>query len=166
MASDDCSDLVGAVAKKSGRYGPRTFRPQEFSQKLADDICERLADGESLRSICEDKSMPTRATVFRWLAASPAFQSQYAHAREDQTETLVDEMLRIADDKSLDPKDRRVRIDTRKWLAGKMKPKKYGDKTVLSNDPENPLPDAGVKIDVVALAEQLRNQAALGKTDK
>jgi hypothetical protein len=55
-------------------------------------------------------------------------RKMYAHAREDQADALADEMLDIADDSSLDPNDRRVRIDTRKWVASKMKPRVYGDK--------------------------------------
>jgi hypothetical protein len=49
-------------------------------------------------------------------------------AREDQADTLADEILDIADDSSLDPSDRRVKIDARKWIASKLKPKTYGDK--------------------------------------
>lgn len=122
-----------------------TGRPSEFSQRVADVICNRLADGESLRTICADDAMPHRATVFRWLAADEAFRDQYAAAREAQAETLFEEMLEIADDSSGDVKlvgkdgeEREVcdgefvqrsklRVDTRKWMASKLAPKKYGD---------------------------------------
>jgi len=123
-------------------------RPSDFSEELADTICERIADGESLRSICSEDAMPNKATVFRWLAANPVFSDQYARARETQAETIVDEILNIADDGSNDWMEKKnsdgqnigwsengeairrsvLRIDARKWMAGKMKPKKYGDK--------------------------------------
>ncbi len=101
-------------------------RPSDFTQEIADAICEKIADGQSLRSICLAEDMPNKATVFRWLA-NPAFHDQYAHARETQADSLADDITDIADDDKLEPNDKRVRIDARKWLAGKMRPKKYGE---------------------------------------
>lgn len=127
-------------------------RPTVFSQDIADAICERLADGESLRKICLADDMPGKATVFRWLASDPVFQDQYARAREAQADAFADEILDIADDGSNDfmgddekyngdaVQRSRLRVDARKWLAGKLKPKVYGDKTLHGSDPENPLP--------------------------
>lgn len=106
-------------------------RPLEFNEAVADAICERLADGESLRSICRDDEMPAKSTVFKWLGLVPAFADQYARARETQADSLADDIIDIADNKALEPNDKRVRIDARKWLAGKLRPKAYGDKVAL-----------------------------------
>jgi hypothetical protein len=48
--------------------------------------------------------------------------AQYARAREEQAETLVGEIIEIAD---LEPDTNRarVRIDARKWYASKVLPK-------------------------------------------
>jgi hypothetical protein len=136
-----------------------TGRPSTFTVEIADAICERLADGESLRSICETEGMPNKATVFRWLGANEAFRDQYARAREAQADTLVDDILEIADDGRNDWMERKnsdgeaigwqengeairrsvLRIDARKWLAGKMRPKKYGDKLALTDGDGGPL---------------------------
>ena len=35
-----------------------------YTQDVGDTICDRIADGESLRSICEDENMPSRWSVF------------------------------------------------------------------------------------------------------
>ena len=124
-----------------------TGRPSSFTQEVADAICERLADGESLRAICRDDDMPNKATVFRWLASNKSFSDQYTRARETQADTIVDEILDIADDGSNDWMRRngkdgepgwqengeamrrsQIRIDARKWMAGKMRPKVYSDK--------------------------------------
>src|SRR5277367_1054822 len=125
-------------------------RPSLFTTELGDEICNRIADGESLRSICEEADMPDKAMVFRWLSAEQHkdFCSQYIRAREAQADSLVDDILLIADDARNDWMKRNgenatgyqengevlrrsaLRIDARKWLAGKMAPKKYGDKTV------------------------------------
>lgn len=120
----------------------------EFRQEIADKLLERLAEGESLRAICRDDDMPARSTVFKWLAdpAHSAFVDQYARAREAQAEALFEDILEIADDKSGDVKivgrdgeerevcdtefvaRARLRVDARKWMAGKLAPKKYGEK--------------------------------------
>lgn len=156
MAATDADDLVGKVPKRIGRP------PMPFNQDVADVICERLAQGKSLRAIHrEDDSLPSMATTLKWLAEYPSFAKQYAHAREAQADALVDEMLDIADDKTLDANDRRVRLDARKWLAGKMKPKKYGDKLLVGEDADNPLSKAGVEIDVFKLADQMREAKRL-----
>lgn len=126
----------------------------DFSQELFDAICERIADGESLRTICSDVDMPNKATVFRWLANDTALSDQYARAREAQADALFDEMLDIADNARNDWMERggeddagyslngehiqrsKLRIDTRKWMAGKMRPKVYGDKIDVTSGGE------------------------------
>lgn len=129
-------------------------RPSIFSEELADEICERIADGESLRSICRDDEMPSKATVFRWLAEKQDFQDQYTRAREAQADSLVDDMLDIADGKKAllegsDPDVQRDRlaVETRKWIAGKLKGK-YSDKVkhVGGDEGDNPIAFTGFDI--------------------
>ena len=71
--------------------------------------------------------MPARTSVWAWLRKDREFMNQYARAREDQAESLFDEALDIAREHD-DPAKARVMIDTLKWAAGKLKPKKFGDK--------------------------------------
>lgn len=122
-------------------------RPSGFTPKIGDEICERLADGESLRRICLTPDMPNKATVFRWLAINKEFRDQYAGAREAQADVLADEIIDIADGKraeyesgEADVQRDRLSVDARKWVAAKLKPKVYGDKTLIGSDPDNPLP--------------------------
>jgi hypothetical protein len=125
-------------------------RPTDYNQEIADKICEAIADGQSLRSVCSDDDMPNKATVFRWLGLHKEFSDQYARAREEQAESLADEIVSIADSagnplmvedvpllKDGEPvmyadasavAHARLKVDARKWVASKLKPKKYGDK--------------------------------------
>ena len=103
------------------------MRTLEYSQEVADAICERLVNGESMRTICKDEDMPAVSTVFRWLTMVPAFSEQYARARDEQADTLADEILAIADTAE-DAQKARLQVDVRKWYAGKLRPKKYGEK--------------------------------------
>lgn len=125
-------------------------RPSDYSLELVAVICGKLAGGESLRAICAAEEMPDKSTVFRWLAEHQEFRDQYARAREAQADALADEVLEISDDGSNDWMERknsddqslgwvlngehvqrsRLRVDSRKWFAGKVAPKKYGDKLV------------------------------------
>lgn len=66
-------------------------------------------------------------TVYNWLAKHPEFLTMYTRAREDQADTLADQIIEIADGTDL-PDQKRVRIDARKWISMKLKPRQYGDK--------------------------------------
>lgn len=127
-------------------------RPSSYTEKIGDEICERLSEGESLRKICLSPNMPNKATVFRWLVANETFRDQYARAREVQADVLADEIIDIADGKraeyengEADVQRDRLAMDARKWVAAKLKPKVYGDKQLIGSDPDNPLP-AGIDI--------------------
>ncbi len=102
-------------------------RPSKFSADVADRICERLADGESLVKICRDDDMPGLRTVMRWAAENGDFGTEYARAREAQAEVMDDKIMTTADEIE-DPAVARVQIDAYKWRAAKLAPKRYGDK--------------------------------------
>jgi hypothetical protein len=107
--------------------------------------------------------MPAPSTVYLWLAKYPEFSDQYARAREAQADAIFDDILDIADDATNDWMERnvdddegvgwklngehiqrsRLRVDARKWMAGKLRPKKYGEKTILGGDSENPVKTTG-----------------------
>ncbi|HAD8110446.1 TPA_asm: DNA packaging protein [Salmonella enterica] len=128
---------MAAEEKKIGR-------PSDYTEELAEVICLRLAEGESLRSVCRDDGMPSKQAVLRWLARNESFRAQYVRAKEEGAEELFD----IADDGTNDWMEKldkdgeaigyqlngehvqrsKLRIDTRKWYLSKIMPKKYGDR--------------------------------------
>jgi hypothetical protein len=77
-------------------------RPSDYCAEIAMTICDRLAEGESLRAICADAGMPDKATVLRWIGRHKEFRDQYAWAREAQADDILEEILEIADDSSRD----------------------------------------------------------------
>jgi hypothetical protein len=102
--------------------------------------------------------MPDIQTVYAWMFKDPIFLTQYTRAREEQADTLADEIIAIADetpevvevkDKDGNVIDHRLdsaflawqknRIDARKWTAMKLKPKKYGEKLTHAGDDVNPV---------------------------
>ena len=134
---------IGAPAKPPKKLGaPSTYTPE-----LAAAICEHIAAGKSLRTIAALDGMPAQSTIMVWLDGKhPDFTEQYARAREAQADKLAEEILSIADDGRSDTyldaegnektdneaiQRSKLRVDTRKWLASKMAPKKYGDKVAI-----------------------------------
>lgn len=108
-------------------------RPSDFSQEIADEICERTAKGEPLSVICSDEHLPHFSTVYRWKDAQPSFREDFARAREVGTHFLAYDSLRIADDPTIEPADKRIRIDTRLRLAGKWNARAYGEAVQLKH---------------------------------
>ena len=131
-------------------------QPTIFTQETADELCAKLAMGESLRTACKADGMPCVSTVFNWFRVHPKFLEQYARAKEESADAWVEEMLDIADDGTNDWVEKndkngdhigwalngehvqrsKLRIDTRKWAASKLKPKKYGEKVTTDHTGE------------------------------
>ena len=130
----------------------KTGRPTKYSQALVDKVCDGIIEGNSMRTVCKPDDMPAPSTIFLWLRTHKEFSEQYARACEERTEAMSEDILDIADDGTNDwvtvdtengsyeklngeaLQRSRLRVDTRKWLMSKMKPKKYGDKLDLSSE--------------------------------
>ena len=114
----------------------------EYDQASADQICERLAGGESLRLICgadRGAALPGQTTVYRWLLESPEFQKQFQAARDALADRCMDQILEIADGEPGAPRDAtrdKLRIEARKWVAARLAPGRYGDKTPAAGGAE------------------------------
>lgn len=121
-------------------------RHSTFTQEIADTICERLSEGESLNSICKDEGMPSEAAVRAWaLEDREGFAAKYTRAREIGYDCMAEQILSLADEcrigeKSItkatgievttgDMVDRsRLQVEARKWLLSKMLPKRFGER--------------------------------------
>lgn len=107
-------------------------------------ICKKLAtSNKSLKTVCRELKIDI-GKVLEKLAENGNFTIQYARAKQDQADFLAEEIIEIADDSSndtiIDPvtgvekenkewvNRSRLRVDARKWVAAKLKPKRYGDK--------------------------------------
>lgn len=116
-------------------------------QEIIKTVLERMAEGESLRAILhKGNDMISRKTFNEWLSEDTVLSDQYARTCEDRQNKIFEEILEIADNsvKDTDIRDSgsgvyevpntewiqrsKIRIDARKWMLGKMNPKKYGDK--------------------------------------
>lgn len=128
-------------------------RPSIYSQELADKICDGIANGWSMRTICDKEDMPALSSIFLWLRTYKEFSEQYARACEERTEAHNELLLDLGDEatelaQNVDPKASgavvqavKLKADNLKWVMSKMKPKKYGDKIdMTTNGKDLPTP--------------------------
>jgi len=148
MATKKASTALVLSEKKLGR-------PSSYSDEIALEICQRVADGESIRHITLLEHMPSQSMIYRWLDApeNTLFREHYARARVKQADALLEQIKDIAHDGRNDwevleaernGQDRivlnaehvqrsRLRVDTLKWVMGKLAPKKYGDRVEVEH---------------------------------
>ncbi len=125
------------MAKERKDYAP------PYDHAISVELCSRIAESsKSLASVCKDLGLRVR-DVYWWLESNEDFRHRYTRAKEDQADWLADEIVEIADetehDTIVDQQGKkkpnmewiarsRLRVDARKWVAAKLKPKKYADK--------------------------------------
>lgn len=120
-------------------------RPSKYTKELGDNVCEGIANGWSIRSVCDKEDMPALTTVFKWIREIPEFTQQYAKATEERSEAHNESLLEMGDEaiekaQNVDPKASgavvqayKLKADNFKWSMSKMKPKKYGDKVDVTS---------------------------------
>ena len=124
-------------------------RPSKYSDKVLQEICDRLSQGEPLAQICRDSHMPDRTTVHRWSEERADVAQHIARAREDGEEVIACDCLHIADDNGKDKRfledgrevtdsdvvqRAKLRIDTRLKLLAKWNPKRWAERVDLTSD--------------------------------
>ena len=89
-------------------------------------LCDAIIRERGVVKACKALGLD-RSIVWLYLAKHPEAQAAVWGARHETSHALYDECLQIADDSSLDPRDRHIRIETRMRVAGKLNQRTYGD---------------------------------------
>jgi hypothetical protein len=110
-------------------------RPSSYTEEEGQALCKWISNGQSLQSWCRNAGRDAY-TVYGWMRERADFARAYAQAHEDRTDTMADDIIEIADDvKDSDSvaavSAAKLRIETRKWIASKLKPSKYGEKQLV-----------------------------------
>tara|TARA_B100000809_G_scaffold255127_1_gene293242 strand:- start:237 stop:629 length:393 start_codon:yes stop_codon:yes gene_type:complete len=110
-------------------------RPSKYSEKLVDRMLEEIASGRSVIGLCrEEEWTPNADTWYRWLYKIEGLSDRYARAKSHQSEREADIILDIADNATnQDYQVARLRVDARKWIASKLLPNKYGERTQIDH---------------------------------
>lgn len=143
-------------------------------QAKFDEICRRIAGGSSARAALHAEDSPvSEPTFYRWLDqdGDGSLRESYARACDARADAMVDDMIEIADNAEVktyvDDKGKtrldysgihnaRLRVDTRKWIAARIAPTKYGDKqTINVNHGLQPTDDESLEARARRLAEKL-----------
>lgn len=113
-------------------------RPTKYTKALGTKICRRIAEGETLRSICASSTMPSKSTLLLWVVDDEhrEFSDQYMRAREAAGYSHADGIIQTVQDvqsETLKPDQARVMIDGLKWAAERMAPKTHSPRQALDH---------------------------------
>lgn len=119
--------------------------PTKYNDEVFNAILDRIMDGESLSQITRngrDASIPCRAAFNKWISKDKDLAELYGLAMDIRADQLFDEIIEIADDvadkESTETIQRdKLRIDSRKWVASRMRPLKYGDQTQRTTEQDD-----------------------------
>lgn len=125
-------------------------RPSDYTEELAERICEWIAGGKSLRSFCREDDTPDVSTITRWIVKHPQFRIQYAEARESAGYAHGDEVKEIVEllrEGGLDPNTARVMIDGLKWSAERMAAKAFSPRQAIEHtSPDGSMTPKGLDV--------------------
>jgi hypothetical protein len=114
--------------------------PVKYTPELGQKICDIVSISPyGLNKLCEmHEFLPIPNTIYEWRRKYPDFGEQYARAKLEQADILIDDILNIARSSTKDDwQQARFLVDTHKWIASKLLPKKYGDKYVVDHKSED-----------------------------
>ncbi len=145
---------------------PKLGRPTIYSTALGKEICSKIATTtKGLPTLCQMyDNWPSYETIYAWIREKQQpFSDMYAQAKEDQADYLCEDILRIIDkpetfeENGIERNDVgmcRLKVDSLKWQAMKLKPRKWGEKAYedLKMDNER------VKAELEELREKLDAQ--------
>jgi hypothetical protein len=144
-------DVKTAVAAFEAAITGQAKRPptpwEQWSAKpdALEELCSHIVSGGHLNGFCKERDIPY-TNMLRWLDAEPGRSEMYARAREDRSDKLADEIVSISDESQVKVRTdadgnevevvldaaavarNRLRVDSRKWVAAKLKPRVYGEK--------------------------------------
>ena len=135
----------------------------EYSTELGIRICEALASHDGgLRSFCKKHDWaPCATAILDWRVRYAEFGERYSQAREQQLVMMAEDIVDISNDDSLDPSDKRTRINARQWLLSKLVHRVYGDKLdVTSNGEQLTTPSHLIDARVQSIIMQARQRKA------
>ncbi|WP_296600268.1 hypothetical protein [Phenylobacterium sp.] len=127
-----------ATAKRASpgraRKAPKTEAGEasriRYSVALGDRICARLAKGEPLYRICEEKGMPAYATVYAWERRETKFGEKLCQARQAGAEFCADRAVDVAENSQKETAQRdRLLVSTLLKRAALIAPRRTGGKT-------------------------------------
>jgi hypothetical protein len=179
LAKDD-PDIRAALEEKARKeqLWKRYITPQiAYDPILADAVLDLIAQGYSLKRVCEREGMPSMPSIHQWTTRHKDFGDRYIKACILKAQVWADEIMDISDDSRNDweqiedkngevlyrfnhdhVKRQQMRIDTRKWYLAHILPKQFGDAQLikLADAEGNKLPPQAPTLIVRGIAPKAR----------
>jgi AcrR family transcriptional regulator len=102
---------------------------RKIDEQGGEDLFDQLAGGMTMTALVKKIGVSKRV-FYKWLRSVEGREEKYYEARRRWADTLAEETLEIADG-AIDAHDaqvRKLRIDTRKWLAARANPDNWGER--------------------------------------
>lgn len=106
--------------------------PSELTESKLDELLSALSTGDSMAKISQRIGVSV-TTIWRMCEADKELDEKYTRAKQQKAQYLAEQIIDIADDPELKPDDKRIRVDARKWVAGKYYGKLFGDKIMTEH---------------------------------
>jgi hypothetical protein len=91
-----------------------------------------MCEGEALTRICEESHLPSVGTFMRHIYDTQELREEYELALRIRADTWADQVVSLADAATpADAQVARLRVDTRKWVAARLIPHRYGDRQAI-----------------------------------
>lgn len=114
------------------------FQPVYDWSKLWPEILREIGNGASLIKAINKPGYPTYDSVQKYMRAHPDIKRLYEEAVEIRADHLAESLIDISEETPPEGLDgpqlsawinqMKIRIDTRKWTAAKLRPKQWGER--------------------------------------
>lgn len=113
-------------------------KPFLYNETIAGKICSLVIEGYSLPAIAKMDRMPSASTIYNWLSIYPEFKEMFLLSKQLQMDYFSEALVDIPDTYT-DVQRGRLKSENLRWLMSKIASKKYGDKTVIAGDSNEPI---------------------------
>jgi len=128
--------MIPNVPRETSPVHPHT----PITNKQFDTICNTMAEStKGIVRLCKTIGIGHKSFFDYIDIIGDDAKARYARAKDSQLKLIAEEAIDIADE-PVQPGDsaavnnKRVRIDTRKWLLSKLVPKTYGDQITVNDE--------------------------------
>jgi hypothetical protein len=130
-----------------------------LTPELAEEICLRIAGGETVLALSADPDMPCAGSIYGWARRDDEFREMYLRAKELASDLFFDLAHEVAMEATEDSvRGDRLRVQVLRWRLAAMEPKKYGTRRLLGPAVREDLDESGAPrpfaIEVVNFVER------------
>ena len=167
--------IDAAIAmREAGLKKPLTVAQTKAKLKVKvadakDELLLRVAEGESVFTICQDAHMPSRATVYKSIREDAQFKMEYEAALEQRADKYVEQIADLSrhmqERAAMGASNEEVtalkaHVNSLQWIAARLNAKKYGDKQQLDIDQKVTLDDKQLDQRLSALIAKAKPKAS------